>query len=408
MLEKIVLLICDGLGDRPVEELGWLTPLEAAATPNLDKLARESECGLMYTLGRGRVPGSDVAHLAIMGYDPNEYYSGRGTIEVAGLGIELNPGDVAFRGNLGTVDENLIIKDRRAGRIRVVEPFTRVLDGIEIDGVKFIVKPGTAYRAGIVMRGEGLSNAISDADPHKPDVPVRKVAPTDDSPEAKRTAQVLNKFLQKAHEILKKHPLNETRIKEGKFPANYLLVRGPGFYKKVPGFEERYNLSACCIAGGGLYKGIGSFLNMKVLDLPGATGLADTDIEAKFEKVLESIDRYDFVFVHVKAADSLGEDGNFEGKKAFIEKIDDAARILFKLPKNVLTIITADHTTPCQQKSHSADPVPILYRAVGIRIDSVAAFNERECSKGGLGILEGKDVMPQAQNLMAALPLIGA
>src|SRR5213596_1186980 len=154
MVEKVVLLICDGLGDRPIDELGALTPLEAAETPCLDRLARESECGLMYPLGRGLVPGSDVAHLAILGYDPQEYYAGRGTIEAAGLGILLRPGDVALRGNFATVDGGGIVRDRRAGRIRVVEPLVKPLDGIELDGVTFMVKAGTAHRAVVVMRGE--------------------------------------------------------------------------------------------------------------------------------------------------------------------------------------------------------------------------------------------------------------
>jgi len=408
MLKKIVILVCDGLGDRPIKNLGALTPLEAAKTPNLDALAKEAECGMMYTLGRCQVPGSDVAHLAIMGYSQHEYYSGRGTIEVAGIGINLRPGDVALRGNFGTVDDNQLIIDRRAGRIRVVEQLTQSLDGLEIDGVKFVVKPGTGHRAGIVMRGEGLSNAIIDADPHKPGIPIRNVTPTNNSPKAQRTAQVLNKFLEKSHEILKKHPLNEIRKKEGKYPANYLLVRGAGFYKKVPSFEERYNLSSCCIAGGGLYKGVGSFLGMKVIKVPEATGLPDTNIKAKFQSVLTCIDKYDFVFVHVKAADSLGEDGNFEGKKNFIEKLDSASKLLLNLPDDVLLIITADHSTPCELKSHSADAVPILYRGNGVRTDDVMAFNERACKKGGLGIIEGKHVIPHAQNLLGTLKLVGA
>lgn len=408
MIEKILMVICDGLGDRPLPELDDKTPLEAAETRNLDRLAAESECGLMYTLGRGYVPGSDTAHLAIMGYERDKYYSGRGPIEVAGLGLELKRGDVALRGNMGTVDKDMNILDRRAGRIRDTSPFTKALDGMEVDGVTFIVKPGTAHRAGVIMRGDGLSDAIIDADPHKPDVPIRVVTPTDDSDEARRTADVLNTFLAKAHEVLQEHPENRKRVERGEPAANYLLVRGAGQFGEVPNFKERYNLSSCCIAGGGLYKGIGAYLGMNVVNVPGATALPDTDIEAKFRMAQDKLSKYDFAFVHVKAADSLGEDGNFEGKRDFIAKIDRAAELLLDLPETTLLIFTADHSTPCMQKSHSGDPVPIMYRGSGVRVDRVLEFGERACASGGLGIIEGRDVMPQVMNLMNRLTLIGA
>ncbi|MFH2048958.1 MAG: 2,3-bisphosphoglycerate-independent phosphoglycerate mutase [bacterium] len=411
MLKKVLMIICDGLGDRPVKGLGNKTPLEAAKTPNLDKLAAGAECGLMHTLGRGFVPGSDTAHLTIFGYPINKYYSGRGPIEVAGLGLELRGGDVALRGNFGTVDEKMVIKDRRAGRILEVEPLTKAIDGMEVDGVKFLVKPGTAHRAGVIMRGEGLSGNIIDADPHVPDVPVRTVTATDDTKEAKHTASVLNKFLQKAYEVLNKHPFNAERVKDGKLPANFLLVRGAGQYNTLPSFKDRYGLTSCCIAGGGLYKGVGAFLGMDILNVPGATGLANTDIEAKFKTSLDKLNAYDFVFTHVKASDSLAEDGNWAGKRDFIEKIDKAAALLTKLPDDVLLIVTADHSTASEMKAHSADPVPIMFYGGGgesIRVDKVTEFNERACASGGMGYMVGLDVMPQVQNLLGKLHLVGA
>jgi 2,3-bisphosphoglycerate-independent phosphoglycerate mutase len=407
MVKKVIMLIFDGLGDRPIAKLGDKTPLEAATTPNLDRLAREGVCGVMHTLGRGHTPGSDVAHLTIFGYDIERAYSGRGPIEVAGLGMKLKHGDVALRGNLGTVEGDQI-KDRRAGRIRDVSPFIPDLDGMEIDGVTFIVKPGTAHRAGVIMRGEGLSSHIIDADPHEPNVPVRRVTPIDESKEAKHTADVLNQFLAKAHEILKKNPENEKRIKNGELPANYLLVRGAGQYKHVESFEERYGLRACCIAGGGLYKGVGAFLGMEIIDVPGATALPNTDVEAKFNHAIDKLKDFDFVFVHVKAADSLGEDGNAEGKRDFITKCDKAVPILFKAPDDVLLVVTADHTTPCEMKAHAADPVPILFHNASVRVDQVEVFNERACAQGGMGHIVGMDVMPQVQNLMGRLHLVGA
>ena len=407
MLKRVIAVICDGLGDRPIPEFDNKTPLEAASTPNLDKFASEGECGMMHTLGRGKVPGSDTAHLEILGYDIATCYSGRGPIEVAGLGMELREGDVALRGNIGTVEDGIII-DRRAGRIRVVTPLCEAIDGMEIDGCTFIVKPGTAHRAGVIIRGEGLSDAIIDADPHVPDVPIREVTRTNDTPEAKRTAAVLNKFLAQTHEVMKDHPFNKERIAAGNLPGNYLLVRGAGQYKVVDNFKERYDLTSCCIAGGGLYKGIGAYLGMDILDVPGATALPDTDIEAKFKLAIQKINDYDFVFVHVKATDSLAEDGNFQGKKEFIDRIDKAVPILFDKPDDCLLVWTADHSTACEMKAHSADPVPIMFHGGSVRADNVKAFNERACAQGGYGFIVGLDLMPQVQNLLGKLHLVGA
>ncbi len=408
MLKKAIVLIYDGLGDRPVAALGGLTPLENAKTPNFDKLAGRAECGLMHTLGRGLRPGSDTSHLAIFGYEPAKYYPGRGPIEVAGLGLKMEHGDVAFRGNFGTVDDNMVIHDRRAGRILDVAPLTQAIDGLEIDGVTLVVKPGTAHRAGVVLRGKGLSSAVTDSDPHEVGQAVWEVKPTDDSPEAKRTAELLNKFVAKTHEILDKLEFNKERQSRGELPGNFLLVRGAGQYKKFPGFKERFGFTACCVAGGGLYKGIGAFLEMDIIEVPGATALPDSDIEAKFKTALKQLDSHDFVFIHVKAADSLGEDGNPKGKAEFIAKCDKAMALFDNLPKDGLLVVTADHSTPCELKQHSADPVPVMFYGEGVRVDDVTAFGERACAKGGLGHIEGKDIMPQIQNLMGRLHLTGA
>ncbi len=168
-------------------------------------------------------------------------------------------------------------------------------------------------------------------------------------------------------------------------------------------------MKAACIAGGGLYKGIGAFLGMDVIDVPGATGLPNTDIKAKFKAVLEKLNDYDFVFVHVKAADSLGEDGDYKGKKAFVDKIDEAAKILVDgLPEDTLFVATADHTTPCEMKAHSGEPVPIMYYGNNVRVDEVTAFNERACASGGLGYMIGRDLMPQVMNYLGKLHLEGA
>lgn len=411
MLRKCVFVIFDGLGDRPILELGNKTPLEAAVTPHLDYMAANGVSGLMYSLGRGFRPGSDVSHLEIFGYPINEYYTGRGPIEVAGLGMKCQEGDIAFRGNVGTVDEKWNIIDRRAGRIRDVSPFTQALDGMTIDGVEFIVKPGTAHRVGLIMRGHDkkLSSAVSDADPHKAGLPINKVVPTDDTLEAKFTAGVLNKFMKQSYDILKGHPLNAERKNKGELEANFILLRGPGHFPSMPSFEEKYNMKACCIAGGGLYKGIGSFLGMDIINLPGTTALPDTDVDIKFRTAVEKLSDYDFIYVHVKATDSLGEDGNYVGKRDFITKIDKSANHLIDIPEDTLVVFTGDHSTPCELKAHSADPLPItFYAKKSLRVDDVTQFSERAAAKGGLGVIKGKNVMPEIENLFGKLHLVGA
>lgn len=408
MIKKALILIMDGLGDRAIDNLGNKTPLERANTPNFDKLVRKSECGLMYSLSRGRRPGSDTAHLSIFGYDINKYYTGRGPIEAAGVGIKLEKGDVALRGNFATVDSDLNIIDRRAGRINDVSLFASKLDGMEIDGIKFIVKPGSGYRAGVVLRGEGLSSNITDADSHKEGDKVLKVLPLDNTKEAIFTAQVLNKFMMKSYEILDNLEENKIRENNKELKANFLLLRGAGNYPEIPSLTSKWGFNkACCIAGGGLYKGIGSFLGMDVIDVEGANALANTNIKGKLTKAVECLNNYDFVFTHIKATDSLAEDGKYNEKKLFIERIDKYINILNKVDDETLIIITSDHSTSSELKAHTADPVPILFYYKGVRSDSVSKFSERDFAKGSLGIINGIDIMPNILNIMGKLPIIG-
>jgi 2,3-bisphosphoglycerate-independent phosphoglycerate mutase len=405
-MNKAMLIVMDGLGDRPIKELGDLTPLEAARTPNFDALAALGISGMLNAIGVGQRPGSDTSHLSLLGYDIERYYTGRGTIEVAGLGMALEAGDVALRGNLGTVDPNLVVTDRRAGRITDTGPFVKDLNGLTFEGVTLLVQPGTGHRAGIILRGPGLSSRISDNDPHEVGVQVHDVHPLDDSPEAAFTARVLNHFLTEAHGILTQNPLNRERLAQGQPPANYLLGRGAGYYKKITQFQDRYGLKACTIAGGGLYKGIGAFTGMDVLKVPGATGLPNTDVAAKFRTALDALaGPYDFAFVHVKPTDTYGEDGDFQGKLAFIEKIDAAAQLLLHAP--CLLVVTADHSTPCALKRHSGDPVPLMMAGEGVRTDQVNRFGERPCAQGALGRLIGLQLMPEIINLLGLAKLIG-
>jgi 2,3-bisphosphoglycerate-independent phosphoglycerate mutase len=395
--KKHILIICDGMGDLSVVDFGNQTPLEAANTPNLDSLAKNGVTGLMYVLGQGVRPNSDEAHLAIFGYDWKRDYPGRGPIEAAGVGVALEDGDVAIRGNLATVDDELKVIDRRAGRIDDTTDFIKDFDGMEIDGVKFIVKPGTGHRVIIVMRGKGLSDKITNSDVHyvtEDNVvedweghKVNVISPRDDSPEAKFTANVFQKFLEITHQTLEQNPLNSERELKG----NYILTRGPGYYKKLTSFNQNWGVKAACVAGAGLYKGLGVMAGMDLVEVAGATGLPNTNVEAKINKAIKLIKDYDFVFVHIKPTDIFGENGDCEGKKDFIEKIDQAMVGLQEIGATVA--ITADHSTPCSHKDHSTDPVPVLIYAKDIQPDNTEKFGESFCKKGSLGTIEGKDFM---------------
>ena len=409
MNTKAILLICDGLGDRPIEELGAKTPLEAANCSSFNELARRGAIGLMNTIKVGIRPGSDTAHLSLLGYDPEKFYSGRGPIEAAGTGLVLCDGDLAFRGNLGTVKDDGTIIDRRAGRISSTEPFISVFTDKTIDGIQFIARAGTAYRVALVMRGEGLSANISDVDPHAPGVPVSEVKPLDNSPEAAKTAAAINKYLQVTREELLVHPENKKRRAEGKFEGNYLLLRGAGMYSELPAFEQVTGLKAACVAGAGLYKGVARLAGMDIVEVEGATGLPDTNIRAKFTRALELLEGdYEFIFVHVKAADSLAEDGNWRGKKEFIERIGEAAEVFLNMPDNVLLVVTADHSTPSVLETHSADPVPLLFSGYGVIPDDSVAFGERPCRKGGYGRILGLELIPEIINVLGRAHLYGA
>jgi 2,3-bisphosphoglycerate-independent phosphoglycerate mutase len=384
-MKKIILVVIDGLADSPVPKLGNKTPLEAARTPNMDSLMRSGDCGLVspFWFKSQKYPCSDTAHLALLGYDPRSYYLGRGPYEVAGIGLDLKEGDVALRANFGTVSEDLRIIDRRAGRIRETMPLIKSIQGISVKGIKFIIKKSYGHRAGLIMRGKNLSSSISDGDPHEPGAEISKVVPLDKSRRSAFTAEALNLYLEKTHNILKECSLNKQRRKQGKLEANYLLVRGAGKMKKTPSFKKKHGLKAACIAGGGLYKGIGKILGMDVVEVKGATGLPNTDLKRKFLTAKSLLKKYDFIFCHIKAPDNFAEDGDFAGKKRFIEKIDMNMKPLLEL-SHALVALTGDHATCSLLKRHCLELVPFFISGSGEN-GKKGKFSESGCRNGKLG-----------------------
>ncbi len=405
-IRKILFVILDGVGDRLTD---GKTPLEVARKPHIDYIARKGMQGIVDVISPGVIPGSDTAHLSLMGYDPYKSYTGRGPLEAMGAGIEVKPGDIGFRVNFATVDDNWVIKDRRAGRIKDATELAKALDGMEIDGVKIILKATVEHRGALVLRGEGLSDKITDADPHEVGKKVLEVKPLDDSPEAKKTAEVLNKFIRKSYEVLKDHPVNKEREKNGLLPANIVLPRGAGMVPHLQPFADKWGLKGMFIAGVALLKGLGRFAGLPAPDLEGATGGYDTDPMVKIKRALEFLyeEDGDIAFINFKATDVAGHDMNFEKKVEMIEKADEMFSMV--LDKEDLVIaITGDHSTPVTKGDHSGDPVPLVLYAPHIRTDNTLSFAEREAAMGGLGRIRGFDIMPILMDLSNRAHKFGA
>ncbi|MGB9683495.1 MAG: 2,3-bisphosphoglycerate-independent phosphoglycerate mutase [Candidatus Bathyarchaeales archaeon] len=411
---KALLIIGDGMADRPLKELGWKTPLEVARKPSMNHLASVGVCGIMDIIAPGVPPGSDTATLALLGYDAFQVYSGRGAFEALGWGIKVLDSDVCFRCNFATIDENFKVLDRRAGRIADADAakLAESLKAIKLSAppVKFLFANTVQHRAVLVLRGSKLSSAISDSDPGTVGEKVLEIKPLDESVEAKFTAGILNELTQKFHEILKEHPVNKERVARGQPPANIILLRGAGTLPKIKPIGEIYGVDAACVAATSLIRGVCKAAGMHLLDVEGATGTAQTNYMAKAKAAVKALEKSDFVLLHVKAPDVASHDGNIKQKVEVIEKIDRMlAYILNKadLGETYVTL-TADHTTSCVTGNHEGDPVPLAIMGPYVRGDDVEEFGERTCAKGGLGRLKGKDLMPILMNFLGKVKKFGA
>ena len=410
IIVKGIIMIVDGMGDRPLKELGYKTPLEAAKTPNMDKMAKMGINGIMDPIKPGIRAGSDTSHISILGYNPYQVYTGRGPFEAAGVGVDVMPGDIAFRCNFSTSDANRIITDRRAGRIRNgTEEIAKTINSMDIDeDVEIIFKESTGHRAVLVLRGKGLSDNVSDADPKHEGKPPKEVLPLDNTEEAKKTADVLNKFIEESYNLLKDHPVNLKRIEKGENPANIIIPRGAGAVPHVQPFGEKYGLKAACIAETGLIKGIGKIAGMDLVDIDGATGGVDTNIENIKNGILETASKdYDFMLINIDGADEAGHDGEMDDKVRFIEKVDDVVGEMMKID-DLYFILTADHSTPISIMDHTGDPVPIVIKGPEVRVDDVEEFNERAATKGGLCRIRGRNIVDILMDLMNKSTKFGA
>ncbi len=373
---KIVMLVADGLGGLPMTP-GGLTELETAKTPNLDALAQIGVQGASIPVIPGIAPGSGPGHLGLFGYDPLKYLIGRGALEATGIGLELQPGDVAARGNYCTLDTSGKISDRRAGRIASEEsaPLAVKLRDVKIPGVQVIVKPVKEHRFVVLFRGPGLQGHVKDTDPQKTGVP--PLAAVSHDPGSEKTAEIANEFVKQA-----------TKLLAGQPKANGLTLRGFSGKPDLPTYEEVYGLRAAAIAVYPMYKGLARLVGMEIV------GKAQT-LQEQIDVLKANWSKYDFFFLHYKYTDSTGEDGNFEAKVKKIEEFDAIIPQVSALKPTVL-IVTGDHSTPSFLKSHSWHPVPTLLVSDCCRPDGNREFSERASIRGGLGQVEAKYLMSLA------------
>jgi len=387
---RIVLLVMDGLGGLPDERTG-LTELESASTPNLDRLARRSAIGLHQPAGYGVTPGSGPGHLALFGYDPIRWNIGRGVLSALGVGFELKPGDLAVRLNFATVDAQGRVTDRRAGRPSDDEN-KRLVKKLQENfrspaGVQVFFAPEKEHRAVLVLRGGELVADLTDTDPQETGVPPLKVTAL--SEQARQTAALVQEVLDAATAVLADEP-----------KANALLARGFANYEQYPTFEQRFGLRARAMARYPMYLGVARLVGMQTLPIQ------PTD-DAMLGMLEDGFDRYDFHFVHFKATDSRGEDGDFAAKVKAIEAVDALIPRVEALKPDVL-IVTGDHSTPSRLRAHSWHPVPILLSSPWTRPADVDSFGERNCLRGELGIFPAVQIMTLALAHAQRLAKFGA
>ncbi len=385
---KILLAIADGLGDRPVECLGGKTPLEYAKKPTLDAIAANGSSGIMDLYKLGTPVGTDLGHMLLFGYEYSDY-PGRGPIEAFGEGLELQAGDVAFRANFATVDAEFSVVDRRAGRIRnKTDELAAALNGMQIEDVTVIFKEATEHRAVLILRGPGLSQEISDTDPKIEGVKYKEAKAEDANPAAEKTARILNQFLLNANEILLGHPVNKERETKGEMPANFILTRGAGIMPNLRKIADDLKIKAACVAAESTVLGVARLAGIKPLTDIRFTGNMDTDIVLKAKTAVEALKENDFVVLHFKSTDLMGHDNDPEGKVKAVEIFDDMLSHVIKgiesMEDNIIVALGSDHSTPCERREHSGDPVPVVISGKNIRKDDVTTYDEIAAAKGGL------------------------
>ena len=428
---RAILVILDGAPDLPLPELDQKTPLEAAEIPTLHLLTKQGLCGSFTALGPGSLVGSDTAILAILGYDPHEIYTGRGPLEVAGVGLDLEPGDVCFRCNYVTITDDYKILNRTAGYPREgIEELESALNEIRLSDpkVECQFRNSQDYRCVIRFRGYNISADVSDMDPSYNAIPdaldnldlldpgeskIIAAKALTQTPEAKNMANILNEYVKKAHLALKDLPFNRDRAAQGLPPANGIMPRGAGETPSLPSFRTKWGMKGGCVAGTGLIKGMAKLTGMLIPDIPGATGYVDTDYLGKAKAAVELIRTgCDFVLVHIEGIDEVSHDKDVKAK---VKAIEDSSEVLMhhlvkNIPDDVIICVLSDHTSSSLLGDHTTDPTGVVFwsKDTAFRKDQVEKFWESEFPKGALFQLVGKDIMPLLLGFTQRLKKFGA
>jgi 2,3-bisphosphoglycerate-independent phosphoglycerate mutase len=393
---KLIIIIGDGMADEPLNALQGKTPLEYAQTPHLDAVARSGSTGQFYAIKPGVKVDSDAAHLAMLGQDVDLSSSNRGAYEALGAGLALGPTDVGFRVNFATIDDQFVLIDGRAGRIRseAKELEEAVNETVELDTISFEFKQTLGFKGAFVLEDNDFTVDVSL--PTQYGVGRRIWArPLVESTRARYTAETINEFMSKTNEVLRCHPLNVQRLAEHKPPANVVMPWAAGQISRLNPTMTKYGKSLC-VAAAPVIKGVCKYSGMEIVDVPGATGEYDTDTLAKGKMALEHLDDYDIVLIHVEGTDEASHDGNVEGKLIIIEKIDAMVGYLLERTDIEQTrfALLADHGTSCVTHDHMTTDVPIAVCGSGVHADGVRHYNEKSASKGRLNTLFGRQLMP--------------
>ena len=396
---KYLVLVGDGMADRPLKELEGATPLEVARTPNMDLIAKEGRVGNAVTVPEGLQPASDVANMALLGYDPRKYYSGRGPLEAANMGVTLKESDVAFRCNVVTISDDKMA-DYSAGHIssKEADVIIKFIDKkLGSDAIKFY--PGISYRHlavidsdKIQLKKEDLLNAACTPPHDILEKPIARYLPHG------AASGYLTDLMLKSKDSLLKHDVNRVRVDLGENPANMIWLWGQGIKPDMPLFKEKFNVTGSIISAVDLIKGLGKIIGLDPIDVPGATGYYDTDYLAKAKYALESLKDKDFVFVHVEAPDEAGHNGDLREKIAAIENFDKlvVGTILDEFKKSnedFRILVVPDHATPLSVRTHTRDPIPFAMYGKGISKDAIDSYNEVAARKSSLFIEDGYKIL---------------
>ncbi len=404
---KHIIILGDGMADWPAESLGNKTLLQYAATLYMDKLARMGRTGRLMTVAPGFHPGSEVANMSVMGYNLPKVYEGRGPLEAASIGVELQPGDMAMRCNIICIEGDNI-KNHSAGHITTEEADVLIQyleEKLGTDRIHFYT--GVQYRHLLVIKGG--NKQLDCTPPH--DVPLKPFRPLmvkAGVPEAQETAELINALILKSQELLAEHPINKKRIAEGKDPANSIWPWSPGYRPQMEPLAEKYPVirKGAVISAVDLINGIGYYAGLRRITVQGATGLYDTNYENKVAAALEALRTDDFVYLHIEASDEAGHEGDFKLKQFTIENLDKrVVGPVYEAVKDwdepVAIAVLPDHPTPCELRTHTAEPVPFLIYYPGIEPDNVQTFDEVACVEGSYGVMKGDEFMNEFMTVSA-------